>query len=97
MTGSVGCMPRSHSTCRQIIDSTVTELQPQPKFRLCLVCNARGTMTQREPSVLPPPYTDCGERTLWAQPKPEKTTALTPCPGKVLSPTQYRPWSVQIV
>ena len=27
-----------------------------------------------------------------AQPKPEKTTALTPCPGKVLSPTQYSPW-----
>ena len=26
-----------------------------------------------------------------AHPKPLKTTALTPCPGKVESPTQYRP------
>jgi hypothetical protein len=28
---------------------------------------------------------------LWAQPKPLNTTALTPCPGNVLSPTQYSP------
>lgn len=41
-TGSVGCLPRSHST-------------------------------------------------RWAHPKPENTTAFTPCPGNVLSPTQYRP------
>lgn len=29
--------------------------------------------------------------TRWAQAKPEKATALRPWPGKVLSPTQYRP------
>ena len=46
MTGSVGIMPRSHST-------------------------------------------------RWAHPKPENTTALTPCPGNVLSPTQYRPCAMQ--
>ena len=31
--------------------------------------------------------------TLCAHPKPEKTTAFTPCPGKVESPTQYSPFT----
>ena len=35
------------------------------------------------------------QSTRCAQPKPENTTALTPCPGNVLSPTQYRPCTSQ--
>ena len=36
-------------------------------------------------------YLPRSHSTLCAQPKPENTTAFTPCPGKVLSPTQYKP------